>query len=89
MQVKDAEVETMKERDAVLLNNPVMKERVIVMAVVMVASMMVTVGARETSSVGATTASSLVCITTQKTTVVRSQEQLHQQPQENPIPINH
>ena len=37
----------MKERDAVLLKNPVTKERVIVMAVVMVASMMVTAGARE------------------------------------------
>jgi len=59
-QVKDVQVATIKAGDAALLRTHVVRERVIVMALVMGDSMMDMMDAREILSVGATTASSLV-----------------------------
>ena len=72
--VKDAVVVTIKEEDAVLQKNLVMKEKETVMDLVMVVVMMVIMDVKEILYVEAIIARSLVHSTTAGTTVVRNQE---------------
>ena len=73
-------VVTTKEGDVALLRNLVMKEKVIVMALVMVVNMMAMLGVRETLYVGATTVPNLELSIILRMTVVRSLAQgVHQE----------
>ena len=65
-------VVTTKEGDVALLRNLVMKEKVIVMALVMVVNMMAMLDVREILSVVATIAISLEHSTMKRTTVARN-----------------
>ena len=67
----------MMVRDVVLQRIPVMRERVIVMDLVMVVSMMVTVDVREILCVAVTTVSSLELTIIPRMTVVRNQSLVH------------
>jgi len=71
-QGKDAQVVTIKEGDAALLKTRVVKEREIVMDLVMEVSMMDMMDAREILNVAATTASSLVVSTMKKMIAARN-----------------
>ena len=71
-QGKDAAVVITREEDVALLTNLVMKEKEIVMDLVMVVVMMVMLDAKENLYVGAIIVRNLVLTTMKKTTVVKS-----------------